>query len=156
MQPSPISVAVSDFGPLIALARLDRQGVLPALFGRILVPEAVLDVCTARPELVDAPRIRQACESGSLTVCVASPIKAAHLGPGECSAIGKALELKAPLLGDDLAARRPPPNSGCWRSERWARSFVPSGRDCCRPFDLCSRNCAQADTGSATTLSVRR
>lgn len=106
MQRSAISVAVSDAGPLIALARLDRLALLPALFARTLVPEAVLDECTARPELIDAARIGQACDSGLLAVCVAAPIKAAHLGRGECSAIGKALELGAALLADDLAARR--------------------------------------------------
>lgn len=106
MQRSAISVAVSDAGPLIALARLDRLALLPALISRVFVPEAVLDDCTARPELIDAARIRMACDSGLLTVCTAPSIKAAHLGSGERSAIGKALELKAVLLADDLAARR--------------------------------------------------
>jgi predicted nucleic acid-binding protein len=106
LRPSAISVAVSDTGPLIALARLDRLPLLAALFSRILVPEAVLDECTARPELVDAERIRRACDDRQLTVCTAEPISAAHLGRGERSAIGKALELQAALLADDLAARR--------------------------------------------------
>lgn len=106
MQRSAISVAVSDAGPLIALARLDRLALLGELFGRILVPEAVRDECTARPEFADAARICRACEDGRLSVCVAEPIAAVHLGRGERSAIGKALELKAVLLADDLAARR--------------------------------------------------
>jgi hypothetical protein len=91
---------------LIALARLDRLTLLGELFGRILVPEAVLDECTARPELDDAARIRRACEEGLLTVCIAEPAGAVHLGRGERSAIGMALESNAVLLADDLAARR--------------------------------------------------
>jgi predicted nucleic acid-binding protein len=106
LQRSAISVAVADAGPLIALARLDRLALLPALFEQVLVPEAVLDECTARPGLVDATRIRQACDSGLLTVCIAEPISVAHLGRGERSAIGKALEAEAVVLADDLAARR--------------------------------------------------
>ncbi|MEW6384721.1 MAG: DUF3368 domain-containing protein [Pseudomonadota bacterium] len=106
MQRSATSVAVSDAGPLIALARLDRLALPGGLFDRILVPEAVLNECTARPELDDAARIRRACEDGPLTVCVAEPIDAVHLGRGERNAIGKALEVGAVLLADDLAARR--------------------------------------------------
>jgi predicted nucleic acid-binding protein len=104
---STTSVAVADTGPLIALARLDHLALLPKLFARTLVPEAVLAECTVRPELMDAVRIRQACDSGLLDVCAAEPIVATtHLGRGERFAIGKALEMRAALLADDLAARR--------------------------------------------------
>jgi predicted nucleic acid-binding protein len=106
LQPSATDVAVCDAGPLIALARLGRLTLLGALFGRILVPEAVLDECTAKPDLEDAVRIRRACDAGLLTVCVAEAVGAVHLGRGERSAIGKALEVNAVLLADDLAARR--------------------------------------------------
>lgn len=103
---SAISVAVADAGPLIALARLDRLALLSGLFGQVLVPEAVFAECTARRDLADAASIRHACESGALTLCIATPIAATDLGRGERSAIGKALELKAALVADDLAARR--------------------------------------------------
>ena len=106
MPRSASSAAVADAGPLIALARLDRLALLEGLFGQVLVPEAVFAECMARPELADATRIRQGCESGGLTICVATPVAAADLGRGERSAIGKAIELKAALLADDLAARR--------------------------------------------------
>jgi len=106
LQRSAISVAVADAGPLIALARLDRLALLASLFDRVLVPEAVFAECVARPDLVDATRIRQGCESGMLTLCVATPLATTDLGRGERSAIGKAIEVKAALLADDLAARR--------------------------------------------------
>ncbi len=106
MQRSAINVAVSDAGPLIALARLDLLSLLGELFDRVLVPESVLDECTAKPELEDAVRIRRACDDGLLTVCVAEAVGADHRGRGERSAIAKALEIDAVLLADDLAARR--------------------------------------------------
>jgi predicted nucleic acid-binding protein len=104
LQRSAISVAVA--GPLIALARLDRLALLAGLFDQVLVHEAVFAECVARPELADATRIRQACDSGRLTICVATPLAAAELGRGERSAIGKAIEVTAAPLADDLAARR--------------------------------------------------
>jgi predicted nucleic acid-binding protein len=106
LQRSAISVAVADAGPLIALARLDRLALLAGLFDQVLVPEAVFAKCMARPELADATRIRQAYDSGRLTICVATSLAAADLGRGEHSAIGKAIELKAALVADDVAARR--------------------------------------------------
>ena len=80
--------------------------MLRELFSQVHVPEEVLAECTARPTLPDALRIRQACDAGQLNVCIAKPISAGNLGPGERSAIGKALEISAALLADDLAARR--------------------------------------------------
>jgi predicted nucleic acid-binding protein len=106
LQPSAIDVVVCDAGPLIALGRLELLGLLPSLFSHIHVPEAVLAECVARPALPDAQQIRRACETGELIVCAAEPITAGNLGPGERSAIGKALELGTALLADDLAARR--------------------------------------------------
>jgi predicted nucleic acid-binding protein len=106
LQRSAASVAVSDAGPLIALARLDRLALLGDLFDQTFVPQAILDECTFRPELVDARRIHRACEDGRLLVCVAEPVAATHLELGERSAIGKALQIGAVLLVDDLDARR--------------------------------------------------
>lgn len=106
MQRSAIGVAVADAGPSIALARLDRLAPLSGLFDQLLVPEAVFADCVARQDLADTTRIRQACKSGMLTMCVATPLATADLGRGERSAIGKAIELKAALVANDVAARR--------------------------------------------------
>lgn len=106
MPPSAISVAVSDTGPLIALGRLDLLWVLAHSFSQVQVPVAVLAECLAQPGFADAVSIKKACDAGQLTVCVAEPVSASHLGAGERSAIGKALAIDAVLLVDDLAARR--------------------------------------------------
>ena len=47
---APASIVVSDAGPLISLGRLDLIGLLSALFAKVLVPEAVIRECLARPE----------------------------------------------------------------------------------------------------------
>jgi predicted nucleic acid-binding protein len=106
LPPSRIDAVVCDAGPLIALGRLDLLGLLPRLFRQAYVPEAVLAECVARPALLDAQRIRSACDSGQLIVRAATPIAARSLGIGERSAIGAALEISAALLADDRAARR--------------------------------------------------
>ena len=105
MPPSAISVVVCDAGPLIALGRLDRLGLLPALFHDVQVPPAVLAECVLRPELVDAQRIQSAVSSGLFHVHEARPVHVNGLGAGESAAIGLAIEIGAALLADDLAAR---------------------------------------------------
>jgi hypothetical protein len=56
LKPSAISVVVADAGPLIALARLDRLGLLAELFQQVQVPRIVLAECGAHPALEDARR----------------------------------------------------------------------------------------------------
>jgi uncharacterized protein len=100
-----LGVVVSDAGPLISLGRLDLLSVLPKVFAHVQVPTAVLDECMARPDNADAPRIRAAVDQRWLTVCDAVPITRDGLDPGECAAIGRALQIGAGLLADDQAAR---------------------------------------------------
>lgn len=58
-----------------------------------------------RPDLPDALRIRAALDRGVLRRCVAQPVQVDGLGAGERAAIGRAMEIGAALLADDLAAR---------------------------------------------------
>ena len=106
MPPSVTKVVVSDAGPLIALGRLDRLSILADVFREVQVPRVVFAECLRRPELPDAQRIQAAVTSGTLLLCEANPIRVDGLGAGESAAIGRALEIGAALLADDLAARR--------------------------------------------------
>lgn len=106
MQRSAIRVVVADAGPLIALAILDLLALLGRLFEQVQVPHVVLAECTARPELADARPIEASVAAGLLLPCDANPIDAPGLDAGERAAIGRALEIEAGLLADDLAARQ--------------------------------------------------
>jgi predicted nucleic acid-binding protein len=105
LQPSTIRVVVADAGPLIALGRLDHLALLGVLFEQVQVPELVLAECLARPDRPDAQRIRDAVAAGVLVPCDARPVVVAGLDDGERAAIGRAIEIHAGLLVDDLAAR---------------------------------------------------
>ena len=106
MQPSATRVVVADSGPLIALGRLDLLPLLGKLFEQVQVPRAVYRKCLARPEFADAQRIEAAITSGALMLCDAQPYATPGLDAGESAAIGRALEIHAGLLADDLAARQ--------------------------------------------------
>lgn len=107
-------VVVSDAGPLISLGRLDLLKLLPALFSRVQVPEAVIGECLARPGNNDAQRIHLAVDSGWLLPCTANDLDLPGLDLGERAAISRALALRADLpaghqvalLADDQAARQ--------------------------------------------------
>lgn len=99
-------VVVSDAGPLISLGRLDLLSVLPKVFAQVQVPTAVLEECMARPDNADALRIQAAVDQRWLLACDAVPIVRDGLDPGECAAIGRALQIGAGLLADDQAARQ--------------------------------------------------
>lgn len=98
-------VVVSDAGPLISLGRLDLIGVLGALLTEVLVPEAVVRECLARPGNVDALRIGQALNQGLLRSCHTPPHDLPGLGPGESAAILHALAIDAMVLMDERAGR---------------------------------------------------
>ena len=100
------SIVVSDAGPLISLGRLDLLALLPKLFVQVQVPTAVLDECMARPDNADTLRIQAALDQNLLVACDAEPIVRDGLGPGECAAIGRAIQIGAGLLADDHAARQ--------------------------------------------------
>lgn len=103
---SATRVVVADAGPLIALGRLDLLHLLTMLFQEVQVPRTVLTECLARPLQADAQRIRAAVAAGALQLCDATPVQVDGLDAGESAAIGRALEIGAGLLADDLAARR--------------------------------------------------
>lgn len=98
-------VVVSDAGPLISLGRLDLLPLLGELFAEVQVPDIVIDECLARPDNVDAQRIRQALASGLLLSCCAAPAPLPGLQPGESAAIARAREIGAALLMDERSGR---------------------------------------------------
>jgi predicted nucleic acid-binding protein len=80
--------------------------ILAGVFSEMQVQADVPAECLHRPELPDALRIQAAVASGILSLCAAVPVRFAGLGAGESAAIGRALEIGAALMADDLAARR--------------------------------------------------
>ena len=58
-----VKVVVADTGPLLALARINGLDWLPALFGEVLVPAAVLAECLARPDRPEGAPIRAAVDA---------------------------------------------------------------------------------------------
>ncbi len=92
---------VSNSSPLIALERIGQQPLLEALFGRIVIPMAVVQ------EVGLAGSPPPWIESRSLTTSIGPRILAASLGAGESEAISLALETQARLIIlDDRPARR--------------------------------------------------
>lgn len=107
MQPSALeTLVVTDAGPLMALGRHDLIGLLAHLFGKVLVPNVVLQVCLRHPQLNDAQRIQAAVDICALVVIELAMVPIPGLDAGECAAIGCALHHHAALLVDDQAARR--------------------------------------------------
>lgn len=103
-----MAVVVTDAGPLIALARVDALDLLRALFGRVLIPEAVKTECCAKPGM-DADRITTAIAQKWLVVTPVAMLNApaAQLGKGERQALALAQSHTASLLlVDDRLARR--------------------------------------------------
>lgn len=102
---SPPHIVVSDAGPLISLGRLDLLALLGVLFAEVQVPDIVVDECLARPDFVDAQRIRLALSAGLLHTCPAPAEPLPGLEPGESAAIARAQEIGAALLMDERAGR---------------------------------------------------
>ena len=79
-----VKVVVADTGPLLALARINGLDWLPALFGEVLVPAAVLAECLARPDRPEGAPIRAAVDAQWLTAVPDPPADANWgLGAGE-------------------------------------------------------------------------
>lgn len=102
-------IVVADTTPINYLVLIGEQELLPALFGQVIIPEAVRRECLA----VDTPRdVRQwmADPPGWLEIrgAVMNPdATLAHLDAGEREAIQLAEACKADLLlVDEKAARR--------------------------------------------------
>ena len=105
-----MAVVIADAGPLIALAKIDKIHLLPALFPEILITQAVADECLCG-QSADAILIKQALDSGWLQ-CVDNPVfkhpLSRSLGLGEQSSIEYALQTDSNtlLIMDDALARK--------------------------------------------------
>ena len=100
---------VSNTGPLIALAKVDRLDILKRLFDRVEIHPAVHRELFAsrKPE---SPRLDEAMThfvqtAPSLVIPAEVQTATAHLGEGEQQAIALALDRRALLLMDDHAGR---------------------------------------------------
>ena len=103
-------IVVADTGPIHYLFLIGRLDILPALFGRLLVPTSVINF-----ELQDAgtpEALRKFLTNPPEWLMVSKrpltiPPSLSTLGLGEREAIALALEIRADLLlSDDAAARR--------------------------------------------------
>ena len=86
-------IVVSDASPLVSLANVGRTDLLPALFGRVLVPSAVRDEIVRKwPGPFPPPWLDVADPAGP------PPAATAGLDCGEAQAIALALERGVDLL----------------------------------------------------------
>jgi predicted nucleic acid-binding protein len=99
---------VSNSSPLIALARIQRLDLLPAIFESILIPPAVArEIAPSIPVLPTWLRIQAS------SVLPSAPLLRRRLGAGEREALALAIELRADwIILDDLPARRSAEASG--------------------------------------------
>jgi len=106
---------VSNSGPLIHLARIDRLKLLKELFGKVLIPpEVKLEVVDRGKDegMADAFLIELEIRNGWIEIdrgnkdTVKEIADSAGIDIGEAAAIMLARRLKLPVLIDDLAARR--------------------------------------------------
>lgn len=101
--------AVVNTSPLIVLTKLQRLDLLPALYGDIVIPQAVADEVMAKPELV-TPELQRLLDGSSVRVAENRTLVRTltlDLGTGEAEAIAVAAEIgDALLVMDDLDGRR--------------------------------------------------
>jgi hypothetical protein len=102
-------LAVSDTGPLIALAKVNQLDLLQRMFGQVLIPPLVQREVFAKHG-VESERLDDALSHFLQVAPVSSAqaqVKAAtlRLDPGECQAIALAYEHGALLLMDDRLGR---------------------------------------------------
>jgi uncharacterized protein len=95
-------VVVSNASPLIALARIHRLDLLPAIFQLVLIPPAVArEIWPSIPVLPTWLRIQ------APNVLPPASLLRRRLGDGEWETLALAIELKADwIILDDLPARR--------------------------------------------------
>jgi uncharacterized protein len=93
---------VSNSSPLIALARIQRLDLLPAIFESILIPPPVArEISPSIPVLQSWLRIQ------APNVLPPASLLRRRLGAGEWAALALAIELRADwIILDDLPARR--------------------------------------------------
>jgi predicted nucleic acid-binding protein len=95
------SVVIADSSPLIALERIGRLNVLPALFGTVVVPPAIAGEIAAKALLADWMIVQPLPDPLDVRLAEST------LHAGEREAIGLALQMGVDrLILDDEAARR--------------------------------------------------
>jgi predicted nucleic acid-binding protein len=102
-------IVVADASPLQYLILIEETEILPALYGGVLIPPAVLSELTRTqtPETIRRWIVRRPAWLQVRAPLLPLPAFPAKLGPGEREAIALAEELHADiLLVDDCAARR--------------------------------------------------
>lgn len=108
-------MTVSNSGPLIHLAKIDRLKLLKELFGEVIIPEEVkLEVVDRGKDegIADAFLIEGEIENGWILIDRSNDDKSkkiaesAGIERGEASAIMLAKKRNCAVLIDDLAARR--------------------------------------------------
>lgn len=107
-------VVIADAGPLIAFARLHQIGLLPQIFGRVLVTDTVFAECAGRADFPESALIREAVSRKQLELCAAPDFSAfaQKIDAGEASAIAVAIDFGCGVLMDDKAGRRMAENAG--------------------------------------------
>src|SRR6266542_3306537 len=114
--------AVVNTSPLVVLTKVRRLDLLPALYGDIVIPQAVVDEMLAKRELV-TPELQRFVDRGRVRAAENRTLfrtLALDLGPGEAETIGLAAEMSdALLVMDDADGRRVARGFGAssdWRS----------------------------------------
>ena len=102
---------VVDAGPLIALAKLNRPGLLGDFFDEVLVPLGVGTECTVDSSRMDSRRIREAINHGPFLIVSVkeSPRLQTYrqlLDPGEAETLLLAEQRCLPVLMDERRGRR--------------------------------------------------
>ncbi|MDP2366590.1 MAG: DUF3368 domain-containing protein [Ignavibacteria bacterium] len=107
-------LVIADAGPLIAFARLHQIGLLPQLFGRVLVTDIVFRECAGRSDFPESALILEAVARKQLELCDAPDFSAfaQKIDTGEASAIAVAIDLGCGVLMDDKTGRRMATNAG--------------------------------------------
>ncbi len=107
-------MTVSNSGPLIHLAKIDKLILLKELFGKVFIPSQVkTEVVDAgkKEGMADAFLIESEIENGWIIVDedidnIEDIAKNVGIDEGEAAAILLARKMEKPILLDDLAARR--------------------------------------------------
>lgn len=102
-------IVVSDASPLVTLARIRRLGLLPELYGRVIVPEAVWnEIVFVSAEKAGSAELRSAAWLEHRVVQDSAAVAALRtlLDQGESEAIVLSQEVNADLLLIDERAGR--------------------------------------------------
>lgn len=99
-------IVIADTSPLIALIQIDHVGILPKLYGSVIIPPAVAHEMASRKR---SPQVQAFMSEAPSWLSVHSPSSVEEipgLHAGEREAICLARELKADLLLIDESAGR--------------------------------------------------